>query len=375
VNPGNGNWDARIVLPLRPLPPALVVCAIGLWSGATPVELKSEEYPLTFAAAQLPVEGSLPSLDGAIEWINTPPLTMTQLRGKVVLVEFWTYTCINWRRTLPYVRAWADKYRDQGLLVIGVHTPEFEFEKNIGNVRHAVKEIGITFPVAVDSKRAIWGAFKNQYWPALYFVDSQGRIRHHQFGEGGYGQSEEVIERLLAEAGHGGAGRALVSVEPSGVEAAADWTHLKSPETYLGYERSETFASSDGAVLEKRHTYQPPEKLRLNEWALAGDWAVGIDSVVLNGANGRLLYRFHARDVNLILSPPLRGGTVRFRVLLDGRPPAVARGSDIDEQGNGAVTDPRMYQLIRQPPGPVVDREFEIQFLEPGVAAYDFTFG
>jgi thiol-disulfide isomerase/thioredoxin len=364
-----------MVTPLRPLPPALVVCAIGLWCSATCAELKSEEYPMTFAAAQLPVEGSLPSLDGAIEWMNTPPLSMTQLRGKVVLVEFWTYTCINWRRTLPYVRAWADKYRDQGLVVIGVHTPEFEFEKSLGNVRRAVQEIGITFPLAVDSNHAIWGAFKNQYWPALYFVDAQGRIRHHQFGEGGYAQSEEVIQRLLAEAGHGSADRALVSPEPTGVEAAADWTQLKSPETYLGYERSETFASSGGAVLEKRQVYQSPAKLKLNEWSLAGDWTVGIDSVVLNGANGRLLYQFHARDVNLILSPPPHAGTVRFRVLLDGRPPGVAHGSDIDEQGNCAVTDPRMYQLIRQAPGPLVDREFEIQFLEPGVAAYDFTFG
>jgi thiol-disulfide isomerase/thioredoxin len=360
------------VPPLRRLPLALVVCAIGLWCGAARAELKSEEHPLTFSAAQLPVEGSLPSLDGALDWINTPP--MTQLHGRVVVVEFWTYTCINWRRTLPYIRAWADKYRDQGLVVIGVHTPEFEFEKNIDNVRLAVKEIGITFPVAVDSKYVIWRAFKNQYWPALYFVDAQGRIRHHQFGEGGYAQSEEVIQRLLAEAGHS-SGHALVSVEPAGVEAAADGENLKSPETYLGYQRSDTFASSGGAVREKRHVYGLPAKLKLNEWALTGDWTVGIDSAVLSGANGRLVYRFHARDVNLILSPPAGGGSVRFRVLLDGRPPGAAHGSDTDEQGSGAVSEPRMYQLIRQPPGPVVDREFEIEFLEPGVAAFDFTFG
>ena len=360
--------------PRQLLPAALIVCAIWLSCRTAPAELKSEEQPLTFAASQLPVEGTLPSLAGAFEWLNTQPLTMSQLRGKVVVVEFWTYTCINWRRTLPYVRAWANKYQDQGLVVIGVHTPEFEFEKNVDNVRRAVKEIGITFPVAVDSERVIWGAFRNQYWPALYFVDAQGRIRHHQFGEGGYAQSEAVIQRLLGESGHGSVSHALVSVEPTGVEAAADWEHLKSPETYLGYERSDSFASSGRPLLDKPHVYGARANLQLNEWALAGDWTVGIDSAVLNGANGRLMYRFHARDVNLILSPAAGGGSVRFRVLIDGKPPAVAHGSDVDDQGNGAVTEPRMYQLIRQP-GPIVDREFEIQFLEPGVAAFDFTFG
>lgn len=329
---------------------------------------------MTFTATQLPIEGTLPSLAGAIEWLNTQPLTMTQLRGKVVLVEFWTYTCINWRRTLPYVRAWAEKYRDQGLVVIGVHTPEFEFEKKLENVRHAVKEIGITFPVAVDSNYAIWGAFKNQYWPALYFVDAQGRIRHHHFGEEGYEQSERVIQRLLAQAGHTGVSGGLVSVNPLGVEAAADWRTLKSPETYLGYERSESFASTGGAVLDQRHVYAAPANLELNEWALAGDWTLTMDSAVLNGANGRLLYRFHARDANLIMSPSADGHSLRFRLLIDGRPPGAAHGSDVDEQGNGTVTEPRMYQLIRQP-GPIADRELEIQFLEPGVAAFDFTFG
>jgi thiol-disulfide isomerase/thioredoxin len=316
----------------------------------------------------------LPSLAGAIEWLNTQPLTMAQLRGKVVVVEFWTYTCINWRRTLPYVRAWADKYKNQELVVIGVHTPEFAFEQNLGNVRHAVKEIGISFPVAIDSNYAIWGAFKNQYWPALYFVDAQGRIRHHHFGEGDYEQSEVVIQRLLAEAGHGAVSHELVSVDPAGVEAAADWANLKSPETYVGYERSENFASAGGAVLDKGHVYGAPANLRLNEWALAGDWTVGTDSATLNEANGRLVYRFHARDVNLIMSPPAGRGSVRFRILIDGRPPGVAHGSDVDDQGNGTLTEPRMYQLIRQP-GPIADRGFEIQFFEPGVAVFDFTFG
>jgi thiol-disulfide isomerase/thioredoxin len=299
---------------------------------------------------------------------------MTGLRGKVVLVEFWTYTCINWRRTLPYVRAWADKYKGQGLVVIGVHTPEFGFESNPDNVRHAVKEIGISFPVAVDSNYEIWGAFKNQYWPALYFVDAEGRIRHHHFGEGSYQQSELVIQRLLAEAGHTGLSTELVSVNPTGVEAAGDWATVKSPETYLGYERSESFASTGGAVLDKRHVYEVPANLRLNEWALAGNWIVGMESVVLDAGNGRLAYRFHARDVNLIMSPPADGRSVRFRVLFDGRPPGTAHGFDVDEQGHGTVTEPRMYQLIRQQE-PIADREFEIQFLDPGVATFDFTFG
>jgi len=325
-----------------------------------------------FAATQLPIEGTLPSLAGAVEWLNTQPLTMSELRGKVVLVEFWTYTCINWRRTLPYVRAWADRYKDQGLVVIGVHTPEFEFEKNLDNVRHAVKEIGITFPVAIDSNYAIWGAFRNQYWPALYFVDAQGRIRHHHFGEGDYQESEVVIQRLLAEAGHTGISAGLIAVKPTGVEAAADWATLKSPETYLGYERSESFEGA--AVLDKRQVYRAPANMALNEWALAGDWTVRTDSAVPNAPNGRLVYRFHARDVNLIMSPPADGRSVRFHVLIDGRPPGAAHGADVDEHGDGIVTEPRMYQLIRQRE-PIADRELEIQFLEPGVAAYDFTFG
>jgi thiol-disulfide isomerase/thioredoxin len=326
------------------------------------------------AATALPNEGTLPSLAGAIDWLNTQPLIGTQLRGKVVLVEFWTYTCINWRRTLPYVLAWAEKYRDQGLVVIGVHTPEFKFEKDLENVRREVKEIGITFPVAVDSNYAIWSAFKNRYWPALYFVDAQGRIRHHHFGEGAYEQSERVIQQLLAQAGHTGVSRELSSVNPTGTEAAADWTTLKSPETYLGYERSESFASRGGAVPDKRHVYAAPAKLELNEWGLAGDWTVRGEAAVSNGANGRLIYRFHARDANLIMSPRADGHSVRFRLLIDGRPPGAAHGSDVDEQGNGIVTEPRMYQLIRQP-GSIADRELEIQFLESGVAAYDFTFG
>ena len=353
---------------------ATVVCATTPLSGAAAPQINGEVRPMSQSTTPLPIEGTLPSLDGAVEWLNTKPLSKGELRGKVVLVEFWTYTCINWRRTLPYVRAWADRYKDQGLVVIGMHTPEFGFEANPNNVRRAVKEIGITFPVAIDSEHAIWTAFQNQYWPALYFVDARSRIRHHQFGEGGYQQSELVIRQLLAEAGHGSVGGELVSVDPVGPEAGADWDNLKSPETYLGYERSDSFASAGKAVLNKRRGYSARPNLTLNEWALEGDWTVGRDSVVVSAANGRLLYRFHARDVNLIMAPPATGGAARFRVLIDGQPPETAHGSDVDNQGNGTVTEPRMYQLIRQT-GAITDREIEIQFLEPGAAAFDFTFG
>jgi thiol-disulfide isomerase/thioredoxin len=328
---------------------------------------------MSLSSSRLPDEGDFPSLNGAIEWINSPPLTVTQLRGKVVVVEFWTYTCVNWRRTLPYVRAWSDKYKDQGLVVIGVHTPEFEFEKNLDNVRRATGELGIHFPVAVDSKAEIWGTFFNQYWPALYFIDRQGRIRHHQFGEGDYEQSEIVIQQLLAEGGHSVI-RGTVTVQPVGPEIAADWDTLRSPETYLGSERSETFAYTGTPALLKPHVYTVPPKLRLNEWALAGQWTVGPDAVTVNEVNGRLVYRFHARDVNLIMAPPPAGRPARFRVLIDGSAPGSAHGSDVDDKGSGTVTEPRMYQLIRQS-GPIADREIEIQFLDSGVSAFDFTFG
>ena len=244
--------------------------------------IKARRGTMTPAAAQLPIEGELPSLGGATGWLNSQPLTAAGLRGKVVLIDFWTYTCINWLRTLPYVRAWAEKYKDQGLVVIGVHSPEFAFEKNLDNVRRAAKDMRVDYPIAIDNDFAIWRALKNQYWPALYFVDAQGRIRHHQFGEGEYEQSERIIQQLLAEAGSGGIGRELVSVDGRGVEAAADWGSLKSPENYLGYERTENFASPGGAVLDKRRVYAAPARLRLNHWALSGDWTVGKQATVLN---------------------------------------------------------------------------------------------
>jgi thiol-disulfide isomerase/thioredoxin len=327
------------------------------------------------AAAQLPIEGRMPSLDSATGWLNSPPLTAAGLRGKVVLVDFWTYTCINWLRTLPYLRAWAERYQDHGLVVIGVHTPEFDFEHDLDNVRREAKRLRVGYPIAVDSDYAIWDAFDNHYWPALYVVDAQGQIRHHRFGEGDYDQSEMVLQRLLTEAGSAGdIGQGLVAVDPGGVEAAADWDSLRSPENYLGAARTENFASANGAVLGTGQVYAVPARLRLNHWALSGDWTVNPQAIVGNQAEGRLVYRFHARDLHLVMAPAARGTPVRFRVRIDGEPPGAAHGADVDDQGDGTLTDPRLYQLIRQP-GPVTERTFEITFLDPGVQAYAFTFG
>ena len=329
---------------------------------------------LTAAIAPLPVEGELPSLGGASGWLNSQPLTKDGLRGKVVLVDFWTYTCINWLRSLPYVRGWAGKYKEQGLVVIGVHTPEFRFEKDVDNVRRAVEDMKIDFPIAIDNDYAIWRAFDNHYWPALYVIDAQGRIRHHQFGEGGYERSERIIQQLLGETGITGIGDQLAAVEARGVEAEADWADLKSPENYLGHERTENFVSPGGAVVDKRRVYAAPARVKLNDWALSGGWTVKKDAVVLNKANGRIAYRFHARDLHLVMGAAVRGASVRFRVLIDGQPPGAAHGTDVDEQGNGTVAEQRLYQLIRQST-PIADRQFEIEFLDPGVEAFAFTFG
>lgn len=328
----------------------------------------------TPTTGQLPIEGALPSLSGATGWLNAHPLTAAGLRGNVVLIDFGTYTCINWLRSLPYVRAWAEKYKDHGLVVISVHTPEFVFEQNSENVRRAVQNLRIEHPIAIDNDYAIWRAFDNHYWPALYFADAQGQIRHHHFGEGDYEQSERIIQQLLAEAGIGGIGDELVSVEGGGIEAAADWGSLRSPENYLGYARTENFASPGGVVFDMRRVYAAPARLRLNQWALVGDWTVGNGATVLNQPTGRIVYRFHARDLHLVMGPAARGMSVRFRVLVDGQPPGAAHGLDVDDQGNGTVTEQRLYQLIRQPQ-PIADRLFEIEFLDPGVEAYAFTFG
>jgi thiol-disulfide isomerase/thioredoxin len=329
---------------------------------------------MTPAAVHFPIEGALPSLDGATEWLNSPPLTAAGLRGKVVLVDIWTYTCINWLRTLPYVRAWAEKYQDHGLVVLGVHDPEFMFEHDVDNVRWAVRAMGIAYPIAVDNRYAIWRGLNNHYWPALYFVDAQGRIRQHHFGEGAYERSERIIQQLLSDAGAADVDRELVSVEGSGFEATADWDSLESPETYLGYERTERFASPGGIAEGMRRDYAAPAQLRLNEWSLAGDWTVEQQPAMLHEAGGRIAYRFHARDLHLVLGPAVRGSAVRFRVLLDGRAPGDAHGSDVDAEGSGTVTEQRLYQLIRQP-GPIADRQFEIVFVDAGVEAFAFTFG
>jgi thiol-disulfide isomerase/thioredoxin len=328
----------------------------------------------TGAAAPLPIEGKMPSLGNASGWLNSQPLAAADLHGKVVLVDFWTYSCINWLRTMPYVRAWAEKYKKQGLVVIGVHSPEFEFEKDAANVRRAAQENKVDYPIAVDSDHAIWRAFNNAYWPALYFVDAQGRIRHHQFGEGEYERSERILQQLLAEAGNTGVSQDLVTADGRGPEAAADWGNLRSPENYLGYERTENFASPGGAVLNKPRAYAAPERLRLNHWALVGDWTSKPHSAVLDKANGRITYRFHARDLHMVMGPATPGKPVRFRVLIDGQPPDAAHGNDVDDRGNGTVTEQRLYQLIRQPK-PIVDRQFEIEFLDRGVEAFSFTFG
>jgi thiol-disulfide isomerase/thioredoxin len=319
-------------------------------------------------------QGALPSLGGATGWLNSPPLTTEELRGKVVLVDFWTYTCINWLRTLGYVRAWAEKYEDQGLVVVGVHTPEFPFEQDVENVREAAKDMTVEYPVALDSDYAVWRAFSNRYWPAVYIADAEGQIRHHQFGEGGYEECERVIQRLLREAGREGISDDLVSVADESFEAQADWANLESPETYLGYEQAQRFASPVGVALDEPRTYVAPHPLQLNDWALSGDWTVQRRASVLNQADGRIAFRFHARDVHLVMGPRARGTSVPFRVLVDGEPPGAAHGLDVNEEGHGTVAEQRLYQLIREP-GSITDRTFEISYLAPGVEAYAFTFG
>jgi thiol-disulfide isomerase/thioredoxin len=298
----------------------------------------------------------------------------TQPARKRRLANFWTFSCINSIRVLPYLRAWAAKYKNQGLVVIGVQAPEFEFEKNADNVRWAVKDRMIDYLIAIDNDLSIWRAFDNNYWPALYFVDARGHIRHHRFGEGEYEQSETVIQELLIDAGVQGIGHDSANVEGVGIEAAPDWVDLKSPESYVGYDLAENFASSGGEVSDKRHAYVCPSTLKLNHWALSGDWTVKKQFALLNSPNGRIAYRFHARDLHLIMGPSSPGNSVRFRVTIDGQPPGVAHGVDVDGQGKGTVTQQRLYQLIRQPQ-PIVDRQFQIEFLDSGVEAFDFTFG
>jgi thiol-disulfide isomerase/thioredoxin len=326
------------------------------------------------AVSRLPVEGELPPLHGATGWLNSSPLTPAGLRGKVVLADFCTYTCVNWLRQLPYVRAWAGKYAAQGLVVIGVHTPEFPFEHDVDNVRRALADLGVDYPVAIDNDYGVWRAFDNHYWPALYFADARGRLRHHHFGEGEYQQSEMVIQQLLAEAGTSDVSQDLVAVHAVGVQAPADWDTLRSAENYTGYERTEGFSSPEGALPGKPHLYSVPARLRRNEWALSGDWTVGEQATTANAPGGRITYRFHARDLNIVMGPAARGTSVRFSVLLDGQPPGAAHGADVDGQGHGMVAEQRLYQLIRQP-GAVTDRTFEVTFPDGGAETFSFTFG
>ncbi len=337
---------------------------------------------MTMAAARCgmfgPAEASenqsreLAAVGRATEWLNSQPLTAASLLGKVVLVDFCTYTCINWLRTLPYIRAWSQKYR-QGAVVIGVHTPEFEFEKNIDNVRRAVKEMRIEYPIVIDNDYAIWRAFGNQYWPALYFIDGRGRVRDRHFGEGEHERSEKTIQRLLVDAGSGGVDNNLVQVQGTGIEAAADWSNLRSPENYVGYDRTEQFASG-GVARDKRRLYSARSRLSLNQWALGGEWTIGRQVITLNTSPGRIVTRFHARDLHLVMGPPRRDSPIRVRVSLDGQPPGTAHGANVDDRGNGMVVDQRLYQLIRQPT-PIVDRTCEIEFLDAGVEALALTFG
>jgi thiol-disulfide isomerase/thioredoxin len=334
--------------------------------------IRSLAHRLAGESLELPVEGRLASFDGAITWLNSAPLTPDGLRGRVVLVDFWTYTCVNWLRTAPYVRAWAAKYRDQGLTVIGVHTPEFGFEHDLDNVTVNVGRYGVQFPVAVDNDYAVWRAFANHFWPAVYLADAEGRIRFHHFGEGEYAATEMAIQRLLMDAG-ADVDQDLVIVEPGGLEVAADWQTLQSPETYVGYGQSAGFAQEGVVTFDGPHEYALVP-LRANEWALAGNWTVARHAGVLNESGGRIAFRFHARDLNLVMGPVDRGTPVAFRVLLDGEAATATHGDDVAADGTGSVTDQRTYQLIRQA-GPITDRTCEIEFQGPGVEAYCFTFG
>jgi thiol-disulfide isomerase/thioredoxin len=320
----------------------------------------------------LPVGSRLPGFDGAGGWLNSPPLAPAGLRGRVVLVDFWTYTCINWLRTLGYVRAWAERYRDHGLVVVGVHTPEFPFERDEDNVRRAVAAMDIGYPVALDPDYAVWQAFSNHYWPAVYIADAEGQIRYHHFGEEAYEETERVIKRLLRDAGRDGIGDDVVSIVPGGVEAQADWANLESPETYLGFQQGGNLVASDVPV-GAPGTFAVPDALPLNGWGLGGEWTIEERAAVLNRPDGCIAFRFHARDVNLVIRSR-EAAPVPFRVLVDGEPPGPAHGLDVDPTGHGTLVEPRLYQLVREP-GAIADHTFEIAFAAAGVEAYVFTFG
>ncbi|WP_173923089.1 redoxin domain-containing protein [Agromyces sp. Marseille-P2726] len=336
--------------------------------------LRSIAHRLVGDRPLLPDEGALPSFDRATSWLNSDPLTPAGLRGRVVLVDFWTYTCINWLRTLPYLRAWHEKYVDAGLTIVGVHTPEFGFEADLDNVTAQTRNLGVRYPVAVDSAYGVWDEFANHYWPAVYIADAQGRLRYHHFGEGEYAMTEMVIQQLLVDAGASDLDLDLVTVDPQGLEVAADWTSLRTPETYLGYGQSSGFVGEDAATYDRPHSYAATGRLLPNTWQLSGDWTHARHAAVLNEPGGRIAFRFHARDVNLVMGPVQSEASVPFRVTLDGRPVGESRGTDVDTDGRGAVADQNTYQLVRQLDR-VTDRVFEIEFLDGGVEAYCFTFG
>ena len=339
-----------------------------------PGRIRSLAHRLAGERAELPVEGRLASFDGATGWLNSDPLTPEGLRGRVVLVDFWTYTCVNWLRTLPYVRAWAAKYEDAGLTVIGVHTPEFGFERDVDNIRARSRAFGIDYPIAVDSDYGVWTAFANHYWPAAYLADAEGRIRFHHFGEGEYAMTETAIQRLLLDAGAVDVDEDLAMVDPRGLEVAADWRTLQTPETYTGYGQAAGFASEASSAFDRPHAYAASARLPLNAWDLDGTWTVTRHAAVSSEPNARVAFQFHARDLNLVMGPAAKGAAVPFRVSLGGRPPGEAHGTDVDPEGRGTLDAQRTYQLIRQP-GQIVDRRFEIEFDEAGAEAYCFTFG
>jgi hypothetical protein len=338
-----------------------------------PSLVRSLAHRLAGEALTLPVEGRLARFDGATAWLNSEPLIPEALRGRVVLVDFWTYTCVNWLRTAPYVRAWDGKYRQRGLTVVGAHTPEFGFEHDLDNVRANVKRLDVQFPVAVDNDYGVWQAFANHYWPAIYLADAEGRIRYHHFGEGEYAATEMAIQALLIEAGVEGIDQDLVMVDPKGIEVAADWRTLRSPETYVGYGQASGFAQEDVAAFGSRNTYSIVA-LRLNEWCLSGDWTVARHAGILEAPGGRIAFRFQARDANLVMGPPSKGSSIPFRVLLDGKPPTGSTGEDVDPDGRGTLDAQRTYQLIRQS-GDIHERTIEIEFDGAGAEAYCFTFG
>ena len=336
--------------------------------------LRSLAHRLAGDQNVLPDEGRLPSFARATSWLNSEPLTPEGLRGRVVLVDFWTYTCINWLRTLPYLRAWAEKYEDAGLTIVGVHTPEFGFEADLRNVVEQTRNLGVRYPVAVDSNYGVWNDFANHYWPAIYLADAKGRLRFHHFGEGEYAMTEMAIQQLLVEAGAQDLDTDLVMVDPQGLEVAADWRSLRSPETYLGYGQSSGFVSEDSELYDRPHVYEGARRLLPNSWDLEGDWTLARHAAVLNAPGGRISFAFHARDVNLVMGPATPGAAIPFRVTLDGQALADAHGTDVDADGRGVVDAQNTYQLVRQSDR-IGDRVVEIEFLEAGVEAYCFTFG